>query len=70
MFGLSAEANPRAALAALRGIDVRIIGSRRGAVSSRCRFQLRVARLFTVKASACSVPARRDDAPKGPAWAA
>jgi hypothetical protein len=28
MFGLSAEANPRAALAALRGIDVRIVGSR------------------------------------------
>jgi hypothetical protein len=28
MFGLSTEANPRAALAALRGIDVRIVGSR------------------------------------------
>jgi hypothetical protein len=28
MFGLSAEANPRARLAALRGIDVRIVGSR------------------------------------------
>jgi len=28
MFDLSVEANPRAALAALRGIDVRIVGSR------------------------------------------
>jgi hypothetical protein len=65
MFGLSAEADPRAALAARRGIDVRIVGSGRGAVSSRCRVQLQVARLFTVRASACFVTGAARGSPEG-----
>jgi hypothetical protein len=62
-FGLSAAADPRAALAALRGIFVRRRFSPMGRTVRAAGSHPRVARLLTVLASARCVPARRGDLP-------
>jgi len=64
MVDLSVVANPRATLAARRGIIVLSSVSESGSSSSRCRSQVQMARLLTVEASARNIPARHGDHPR------